>query len=154
MKVYIDGPSFRIPLERSLEAAKREFIDAGRVVSGANARAAAAHRALEDIVRFRRTFIDKIRDGSLVRLPRMRDAWWRPIGHFHLLEVGEWHGVFLIMPDGSDAAALIFSRAPHNYMGRLDEVLRRHQMRLKRSRGASKQSSGPEDARDDEGDAE
>ncbi|TGD64480.1 hypothetical protein EYC08_09360, partial [Tabrizicola sp. WMC-M-20] len=48
------------------------------------------------------------------------------ISHCHHLTVGPWKGVFLIDPDGVLAIGLVFSKAPHNFLDRVQELVILH----------------------------
>lgn len=127
MKFYIDNQSFKAPYLRAPDETKQAFLDAGRTVDGANARAEEARRALEDLLQFREKLIQVTRDKSFARLPRLRSSWLRrPIKHYHHLTVGVWRGIFLVAPDGSAAVGVVFSREPHDFLNRLDELRDRH----------------------------
>lgn len=132
MKIFIDNTSFLEPYLRGPDEVSEEFLAAGQTVAGANARAAAAQAALRDIRRFRAEITTLMNAKGFARLPRLRNWWFRPIGHCRHLTIGVWRGIFLVAPDESVVVALIFSRAPHNYMRRLRDLIGRHDPKLKR----------------------
>lgn len=142
MDFYIDEDSFGAPYDRAPQDARLAFLDAGRTVEGANARAEEAERAIEDLLLFRKQLTGLIRDQGISRLPRLRGAWRRRIEHYHHLSVGVWRGLFLVATDGSAAVAVIFSRAPHDYMDRLDELRSRHANKLKAAADEDKSDDG------------
>ncbi len=133
MKFYIDNESFLAAYLRALDEAREAFREAGRMVKGANARAEQAQRALEDLLLFRKEFIRITREKSFSRLPRLRGMWRRPIQHYHHLTVGAWRGLFLVAPDDSAAVGVVFSRDPHDYLDRLDELKDKHAGKLRRA---------------------
>lgn len=108
MDFYTDEDSFGAPYDRAPQEAQQAFLDAGRTVEGANARAEEAERAIEDLLLFRKQLAGLIRDEGFARLPRLRGAWLRRIEHYRHLTVGVWRGLLLVAADGSAAVAVIF----------------------------------------------
>lgn len=134
MKFYIDEESFEAPYLASLNEARSEFANAGRRVKGANARAEKAHRALEALKHFRNEVTLMRREENFEQLRRLRDLYWRPIGFFRHLTIGEWRGIFLVGPASAVVVCAAFSRKPHNYHERLGELQARHESKFKRAK--------------------
>lgn len=142
MKFHADHPSFLAPYLRAPNEAEEAFLAAGREVEGANARAEEARKALEDLTIFRQAIARLIEQEGFAQLPRLRNRWLRPIGHYRYLDQGVWRGLFLVAADGSVVVAVIFSRAPHDYLGRLEELTRRHSAKLVSKGRRKAQASG------------
>lgn len=142
MDFHTDEDSFGAPYDRAPQEARQAFIDAGRTVEGANARAEEAERAIGDLLLFREQLAGLIRDKGFSRLPRLRGAWLRRIEHYRHLSVGVWRGLFVVAADGSAAVAVIFSRAPHDYMDRLDELRIKHANKLEAAADEDKSDAG------------
>lgn len=130
VKFHVDHGSFLIPYERAPDEAEEIYLTAGREVKGSNARAEEAQQAMADLAALRDRIADLIENGGFDKLPRLRNFRLRAIGYYHYLEKGVWRALFLISPDKSVVIATVFSRKPHNYMSRLNELSARHQTRL------------------------
>lgn len=125
MQLILDRDSFERPFLAAFDETVAALEDAGGTVSGAGLRTKTAKRDLDDLKRFKEEVAGHLRAGMLARLPSLRTAY-RRIRHCHHLTVGPWKGVFLIDPDGVLAIGLVFSKAPHNFLDRVQELVTLH----------------------------
>ncbi|AXQ96079.1 hypothetical protein LV780_20285 (plasmid) [Cereibacter azotoformans] len=122
MQLVLDTDSFERPFLAAFDETVGALENAGRIVSGAAARAEMAKRDLDDLKTFKAEVVRHLRAGTLASLPALRAAY-RRIRHCHHLTVGPWTGVFLMDPDGVLAIGLVFSKAPHSFLDRLHELV-------------------------------
>lgn len=125
MQIVLDTESFEKPFSAAFDETVGALENAGRTVSGAGVRAEIAKRDLDDLKKFTAEMVHHLRSETLIGLPPLRAAF-RRIQHCHHLTVGPWKGVFLIDPAGALAIGLVFSKAPHNYLDRLHELITLH----------------------------
>lgn len=125
MQIVLDTESFKRPFLAAFDDTVGALENAGRTVSGAGARAEMAKRDLDDLKKFKAEVAQHLGAGTLAGLPPLRAAF-RRIQHCHHLTVGPWKGVFLIDPEGTLAIGLVFSKAPHNFLNRLNELVALH----------------------------
>lgn len=125
MQLILDRDSFERPLLAAFDVTVEAPEDAGKTVLGAQVHTQPAKRDLEDLRRFTGEVAGFLRAGTLAMLPPLRVTYWR-MSHCYHLTVGAWKGVFLIDPGGVLAIGLLFSKAPHNFLDRVQELVVQH----------------------------
>ena len=122
MEFYIDEDSFGRPYDQAQKDVSAACKNPARTVHGSANRADNAELAAGFLKQFADRVDKLIKDGSFDELPRLRRGFQR-VTYFRHLTVGMWRGVFLVSPENNAAIALIFSREPHDYVERLDELV-------------------------------
>ena len=122
MKLVLDEDSFTPAYWAAYRQTMSAHVEAGKTIKGAGRKAEYAALDREDLIAFRSALSKHIRDGSFGSLPGFRANYLR-IPDCHHLTKGPWKGIFLLDPEGDVAIGLVFSKAPHEFMGRLNELL-------------------------------
>ena len=121
MDLRFDTVSFLEPYNM----AKKNVIDAcqsaAKLVKGSANRTEKAEWDAQCLRQFWDELKQRHKDGSFAELPGLRRGW-RSIPHCHYLTVGIWRGIFVVSPETDSALALVFTREPHSYLDRLNEL--------------------------------
>ncbi len=119
--LYRDKRSFQGPLDEAIRACTETLTTRTNPVRGSEARLRAALDDNEALRRFADAVKTHLRHSTFHDLPPLR-KWGRRLQGLHQLTCGPFRGVFLVSRDGAQVVALVFSREPHDYSERLNEL--------------------------------
>jgi hypothetical protein len=124
MELILDKISFEDPFFAAIASCEEALVAAGATVDGAANRAEAASREKQHLKIFRDRLADLIRTGKFSDLHKLRAGLLRTtVPYCHHLTVGPWRGVFFVRPGSSAVFGLSFSKYPHAFSDRRDELI-------------------------------
>lgn len=122
MKLLRDAESFARPLDRAIEEAFPAVLAAATPVHGSEKRVRIALDQKNDLYTFVRKTDELLRSRGFGDLPKLRRGSLF-VPHCHQLVVGPWRGIFLVDPSGELVVGLVFSKEPHQFDERLNELI-------------------------------
>lgn len=117
-----DKDSYADPLERYTAELEQAFLVASQQVRGSQARLQKVIDEDDALQEYHRRVADHLRNANFQTLPGVKHQSQR-VPDVRRLSVGPWQGSFLVSADASNVIGLVFSKAPHDYEGRLNELV-------------------------------